>query len=115
MGEGTAGEDVAQALALEQLGDHEGSTVGLTDIVDPENIVMIERGNRTRFLLETPQAIGIGGEGSGQNFDGDVASQALITSAVDLSHSASANHCDDFVRSEFGTGSQGHEVCCIIA
>jgi hypothetical protein len=60
---------------------------------------MIEGGDGTRLLLEAPQAIGIGGEGSGQNFDGDIASQALVAGAINLAHTASADQRDYFVGS----------------
>jgi hypothetical protein len=76
---------------------------------------MIQRGYGTRLLLEATQAIGVGGEGSRQNLDGDIASQAEIAGAIDFAHSAGADQCNKFVGSEFGTRSEGHEVCCIIA
>ncbi len=90
---------IAQALALQQLGNHERRPVVLTDVVNAENIGMIERGNGTRFLLKTPQAVGIGGEGSGQNLDGDIASQALIACAVNFAHTAGADQRNEFVGS----------------
>ena len=71
----------------------------LADVVDAEDIGMIERGDGAGFLLETPQAVGIGGEGGGQNLDGDVASQALIAGAVNFAHSASSDERNEFVGS----------------
>ena len=95
--------------------NHEGRAIVLADVVNAENIGMAECGDGTGFLLETPEAVGIGGEGGGQNLDGDIASQALIAGAVNLAHSASTDECNEFVGSEFRTGSERHEVCCIIA
>ena len=62
MRKGAARQNCAQGLAFEQFGHHERRAVVLADVVNAENIGMIERGDGTRFLLEAPQAIGIGGE-----------------------------------------------------
>ena len=91
MRERAAGEDGAQAFAFEQFADHVGRAVVLAEVVDAENVGMIERGDGAGFLLEAAQAVGIGGEGSGKNLDGDIASETLIAGAIDLAHSASAD------------------------
>ena len=94
-----ARENVAQALAFEQLRNHEGRAVMLPDIVNTENVGMIERSDGASLLLETPQAVGIGGERGGQNFDGDIASQTLIAGAINLAHAARADQRNEFVGS----------------
>ena len=51
---------------------------------------MIERGGGARLLLETPQAVRVGGKRCRQNLDGDVAVQARVARAIDLAHAAGA-------------------------
>ena len=88
---GPRAQNGAKSLTVEQLADHVGRAVVLAEVMDAENIGMIERGDGAGFLLETAQAIGIGGEGGRKNFDGDIASETLIAGAVNLAHSASAD------------------------
>jgi hypothetical protein len=52
---------------------------------------MIEGRCGTRFLSETLQPFGIGGERRGQNLDRDVAAESLVARAVDFTHPASAD------------------------
>ena len=49
---------------------------------------MIQRGCGSRFLLETPQAVRVGGHELGQDLDCDFAVQPGIARAIDLAHTA---------------------------
>ena len=44
----------------------------------------------------------------GEDFEGDVASEASVAGAIDFTHPAGAERRDDFVRSEFGSRLQTH-------
>ena len=57
-------------------------------LVDHENVGMIQRRSGPRFLLKPAQAIGIGGQGLGQNLDRDFAVQSRIVRAIHFAHSA---------------------------
>ena len=91
MRERAASKNRAQTFALKQFANHVGSAVLLTEVVHAKNVGMVERGDGARFLLEAAQAVGVSGEGSGKNLDGDIASQTLVASAVDLTHATSAD------------------------
>ena len=54
-------------------------------------------GGGPRLLLETSQALGIGGELGGQHLDRHLAAQAGVLAQVHLTHPARANLLDDFV------------------
>src|ERR1700737_3636237 len=69
---------------------------------------MVQDSGCLRLLLETPETVGIGGKGAGQNLDRDVPSQARVPRAVHLSHSSRANHGDDLVRAEAGSRGKRH-------
>jgi hypothetical protein len=47
---------------------------------------MIESAGGAGFLLEALQAARVGGEKGRENFDGDLATQARIASAIDFAH-----------------------------
>ena len=70
---------------------------------------VIERRRRACLLLESLQAIGIGGVGGRQHLDRDVAAEAGIVGTVDLAHSARADASHDVVGTEAGAGGEGHE------
>ena len=78
------------------------------NVVDRENIGMIERARGARFLLESPQPVGIAGEIGGQNLDGNFAAQSRIFRAVHFTHAARAQRRDDLVGPEFCARSQSH-------
>lgn len=69
---------------------------------------MVERTEDAGFLLEAFEAVTIGREGFGENFDGDGALEAGVACAVDFAHSASAERGLNFVGAEFGAGVEGH-------
>ena len=96
----SAVEHGAEAFALEKLGDEEWGTFVVSDVVDGQNVGMVQRGYRLRFLLEAAEAIGVAGEGFGQNLQSDVAVEARVAGAVDLPHSACADRRLNFVRAE---------------
>ena len=50
---------LSQGLAFEQLFDDERGRALAADVVDGEDVRVIERGGRERFLLEPAQPIGV--------------------------------------------------------
>ena len=58
---------VAERAALQQLRHDKRPIAIVADIVDGENVGVIKRSGSERFLLESPEPIGIGGGGRGQN------------------------------------------------
>lgn len=73
--------------------------VGLADVIDGDDVRMIQRRGGTRFTNETlaRERIRLF---RGQHFDGEVAFQPRIASAIDYAHPADADLTDDFVRTE---------------
>ena len=68
------------------------------EAVDRSNARMIQRCEQLGFAIEPRDAIGIAGQGRGQDRDGDVAVQARIAGALPLAHSARPERRNDFVR-----------------
>ena len=105
-----AGEDGAQGLAFEELLDDVGRAVVLADVVDGGDVGVVQDAGGLGLLLEAAQAIGVGGEGGGEDLDGDVAAEARVLGAVDLPHAAGADGGEDLVGAEAGAGGERHWV-----
>jgi len=67
------------------------NTLMHSDVVNGDDIGMIESGSCPRFLLEAGQSVGIfRGRGTDQ-LEGDIAPQALVPGAINLTHTAAAD------------------------
>ncbi len=95
----------AKRRALDVL-EHE---VVRADVEDLTNVRMAQRGNRARFLLESPHAIGIGGEGVGQDLEGYVTMKPRVARPIHFSHAPGAKRGHDFIRTETRACCQGHQ------
>jgi hypothetical protein len=95
-------------VAFEEFGDEKGSTARFADVVNGENVRVIERCDRARFLLETPQAFGVAGKRFGQNFEGYFAAETRVAGAINFAHSAGADGRDDFVGANLAANGEGH-------
>ena len=93
-----------QVGAIDEL-EHE--VVG-SDVVNLTNVRMIQGRHGTRFLLESPAPVGVGGERFRQHLESDVAVQPCVPSAVDVAHPTRAEARDDFVGSETCARRQRH-------
>ena len=69
-----------------------------------ENVWMRERGDRFSLSLEPRAPIRIGGKRRWQDFDRDVAVEARVAGAIDLTHTARTEWAKDFVRAEARPG-----------
>ena len=87
----------AQLLAFQQFGDDERRAIVRADVVNGQDVRMIERRGRARFLLEAAQPVSVFGERGGQNLDCDFAVEARVTRAVDFAHPARAELGDDTI------------------
>ena len=104
-------QTLPQRFAFEQLGDEKRRAVMRAGIVNGKDIRMIERRNRARLLLESPQPFGIGGKGRRQNFDCDFAAQTRIPRPVHLAHAARAHRDKNFIGAKFRSGRETHLRC----
>ena len=75
---------------------------------------MVQRGRRTRLLLEAVEPVGVGGKGGREDLDGDVPAEARVARAIDLAHAAGADERDDLIRAEAGAGRECHGTKLIL-
>jgi hypothetical protein len=80
----------------------------LAEVVNGKDIGVVECGRGLGFLLETAETIGIAGEGSGKDFDGDIAVQTRVPGAINLAHAACTQRRDDLVGTELRASRQSH-------
>jgi hypothetical protein len=56
--------------------------------MDSQDVRMVQRRNRARFLFETPQPVGIMSQSFRQHFDCDISPEPRVARAVHLAHAA---------------------------
>ena len=93
-------QGLPERAAFEQLGNQIGDAIVRPQLEDDQDIGMIQRGSGARFLFEAPQAVGIGREKRGQDFDCDIASKLRIAGAVYFTHPTRTNGGGDFIGTE---------------
>ena len=64
--------------------------------------------------MDVTQAIGVGGESCGQDFDRHVAPESCVAGFVDLSHATSTKRRENFVRTEPRARGNCHEGRIIV-
>jgi hypothetical protein len=69
---------------------------------------MVQRGDRTRLSLEASSRIGVAGDFTREDFDGNRAVETSIAGLVDFAHAAGAERADDFIRTDPDAGVEGH-------
>lgn len=105
--EGSALQAVVDRLARDELEDEEAGVAGLIDAEDLRDVGMVQRGERRRLALEALQALVVGGEVLGEDFDRDFAAEARVLRAIDLPHRSGAERAKGLVGREGRAGKQG--------
>ena len=104
LGDRTGGEAAAQRQTFEKLRDDEGRAVVRPELVNRQQIRMIENARRACLLLESCDALAIGGKRSGKNFDCHFAPDPWIARAVHFAHAAGTEQSDNFVLADSRAG-----------
>jgi hypothetical protein len=126
---------LAQRLALDQLhGDvvHFGPALraladrlyvhdrlGVSDLVNADDVRVAESRGRARFVGEAADALPVAGQIGREDFEGNVAAQRAVVGAVDVAHRAGADEGDDLVAGDAGSGLEGLTAsrvggCCFV-
>ena len=84
-------------LALEAGHDENMRAVGFADIVDAADVGMVEGGDGARLALEPRAHVGVAGNLSGEDFDGDGAIEPRVPRFVDFAHPTCPDGTHDFV------------------
>ena len=93
-------ENLPQRPAVDELHGDELDAVGGTDVVDGDEVRVVQRRGRARFLLEPLDPLGVRGDRGGQHLESDVASEPRVARSVNLSHPAGSESGDDLERTQ---------------
>ena len=107
-GDRTSFHAVADGLARDQFHGEGSAAVGFDESVDDGDVGMVQRGEDFRFAIEASEAVGVVGEGPGENFDGGVAVELGVAGAVDFAHAARAQGREDSVVAELVAWGERH-------
>ena len=89
-----------QRLTRQQLAHEVRHPVSGANVVHDHDVGMVERSRCARFLLESPEAIGIGAELTREQLHGDVAVEPCVVRSIHLAHTASPHRRQNPVRAE---------------
>ena len=104
-------QPLGEVLALRQLHDQDVRLRPVVErhaleAVEVRDAGVVERGEDLRLALEAGEALGVVGEGLGQQLEGDLAAELRVGGAVHLAHPARAERREDLVASQATTGCQ---------
>ena len=88
---------LGQRDAVDEFEHQRTHTGTFLETVNGGDVRMVERGEDSRFALETRQPLGGTGQRLGQNLDRHIAAQSRIAGAVDFAHPAHANHRTELI------------------
>jgi hypothetical protein len=95
---------VGERAAGQQLGDHEGNTVRLTEVVDGQDVRVTKPGRRARLTSKPFEEARLVGQRLPHDLDRDVAVEGRVVGLVDRSHAAAPDPGGDDVCAESGPG-----------
>ena len=105
---GTAGDALAQRLAVDEFGHQEARAVVIADLVNRQDVRVIERRRRPRFVQETAQSFRIAAQLRPQYLERDRSPERRVDGLVDLAHPAGAEQAQDLVTADGAARGQGH-------
>src|SRR5581483_8886652 len=88
-------QTIAQRFAFDELSRNGVGRSGLQDFINGDDVWMIQRGRRARFLFETMQALVVSGEGLRQQLPSDLTTEPSILRQIDFAHATAADERND--------------------
>jgi hypothetical protein len=101
-----ARDTLCEVLSPDELHHQRAIAAPLLEPVDLRNIRMVQRGERLGFAGEPGEPVRVPGDGSGQDLQGDIATELRVMGAKHLSHAAFADLRVDFIRAEASAGGE---------
>ncbi len=99
---------LGERRAFQQL-HHQGAPAGaLLLTIEDSDVRVLEGREQLRLALEPRQSLGVAREGLADQLQGDVAPEANVAGAPDLTHPARTERGHDLERPEEGSGCETH-------
>jgi hypothetical protein len=105
--ERAARQPIGKGVPLHQLQHQRPKALGFLDAVDCADMRMVQRGEHSRFPLETRQTFRIGAEDARQDFDRDIAPEPRVARAIHLPHPARPEQPLQLKRANSSAGQHG--------
>ncbi len=103
------GDGLVERSALDVLHGDIGDAIVAAHVVDGHDVGMVEGGGGSCLLLEAAMTVCVRDRGGSQDLDREVTVEALVASAVDLTHASGPYGFQDLVAAELGASGQRHE------
>ena len=103
-------DTVGEGRPFDQLQDERQRVIRRLNPVDGSDARVVQTGQDVRFPLEPGEAVGVSGEGVGQNLQRDIAAELRVCRAIDLPHPPFADEGGHIVMAEAVTDGEGHET-----
>ncbi len=104
IGQGPAGQPLAERLPLQQLGDHVGHALLRAHVEHGQYVRVVQAPRRARLPAEPLHVLDVDGEGRMKDLERDIPAQPEVAGAVDLTHASGANQPHDLVGAEVIAG-----------
>ncbi len=104
------GDTIGEGESVHEF-EHEGpGSVRFLEAMNRRDVVVIERRQDLRFPLESGEALRIGGDRGGEDFERDLAIQLRVTGTPNFAHAAGAKRADDLEGPDSDTCTECHVV-----
>src|SRR5919201_1976048 len=102
----------SERLALQELGNDEGSPGMAADVVDYQDFWMVERPCCAHFLFEATEPLEVHREALRQDLDRDITADAQVAGTVDFAHPSRADQAHDLVSTDQSAGRERVFIPC---
>src|SRR6185436_1422149 len=91
---------LTQSLTIDKLGRNKVAAVGLADLMDGQDVVMVKGRDGASLLSKAAQSFLISGELGRKQLEGDLAAQLGIFREIDFTHATFAEQTKNLVAAE---------------
>src|SRR4029453_11550070 len=101
-------DSIGERRPLDEFEDQRGNPSGIFESVNRSNSGMVQGSEKPCLTVEPGEAIGIVDKRGWQYLDGDVSTELVVTSAIDLTHAATAEAIENLIGPELRSSSKAN-------
>jgi hypothetical protein len=103
-----APQSLGERFALQKLRHGPRDRAKRARIVDRKDVRVIEGGDSPRFAVETREAVGVVRRRVREHLEGNLSTEAVVSSAIELAHASPRQGSEDLVGPDLLSGFEGH-------